>query len=70
MGALKEKYYLEDNHGKKVAVVLPISLYNKMIDELEELEDIKELKNLDKSKLDFILAELLFKELDSKRKAS
>lgn len=68
MGALKEKYYMEDNHGKKVAVVLPISLYNKMIDELEELEDIKELKNLDKSKLDFIPAEQMFNEIERNRK--
>jgi PHD/YefM family antitoxin component YafN of YafNO toxin-antitoxin module len=68
MGALKEKYYLEDDNGKKVAVVIPISVYNKMIEELEELEDIKELKSLDKAKLDFIPAEQLFNEIERNRK--
>lgn len=68
MGALKEKYYMEDNHGKKVAVVIPISQYLKMIDELEELEDIKELEKMDKSKLDFIPAEQMFNEIERNRK--
>ena len=68
MVALKEKYYMEDNHGKKVAVVIPISQYHKMIDELEELEDIKEMESIDKSKLDFIPASQMFNEIENNRK--
>lgn len=40
MGAIREQY-IEDVEGKKVAVILPISEYEKMLKKLEELEDIK-----------------------------
>lgn len=40
MGALKEQY-IEDEKGKKVAVILPISEYKKILEKLEELEDIR-----------------------------
>ncbi len=40
MGAIKEQY-IEDDNGKKVAVILPIAEYEKMIEKLEELEDIR-----------------------------
>jgi hypothetical protein len=33
--------FVTDNSGNKLAVILPIKEYNKMIDELEELEDIR-----------------------------
>lgn len=33
--------FITDDHGKKLAVILPINEYNKMVDDLEELEDIK-----------------------------
>jgi PHD/YefM family antitoxin component YafN of YafNO toxin-antitoxin module len=34
--------FITDNNGKKLAVVLPIKEYNKLIEELEDLEDVKE----------------------------
>jgi len=37
---LKENYLI-DNKGKKIAVMVDIDHYNKMLDALEELEDIK-----------------------------
>jgi len=40
MGALKEQF-LEDDHGKKIAVVIPIGRYNKMMEDLEDMEDVK-----------------------------
>ena len=33
--------FVTDNNGHKLAIILPIKEYNKIIDELEELEDIK-----------------------------
>lgn len=33
--------YITDEHGKKVSVVLPMSEFEHLIDELDELEDIK-----------------------------
>ncbi len=33
--------FVTDNNGNKLAVILPIKEYSKMLDELEELEDIK-----------------------------
>ncbi len=33
--------YITDSSGKKLAVILPIKDYEKMLEELEELEDIK-----------------------------
>ncbi len=40
MGALRQQY-IEDNQGHKVAIILPIGEYNKMIEQVDELEDIK-----------------------------
>ncbi len=37
----KRTQFVTDNHGNKLAVILPIREYNKMIEDLEELEDIK-----------------------------
>lgn len=39
MGALKQQY-IEDNQGQKVAIILPIGEYNKMIEQVEDMEDI------------------------------
>jgi len=69
MGALKEQYYLEDNKGKKVAIVIPISQYNKMIEELEDLEDVRlydEAKKNDTGER--IPMEEAFKMIDAKRR--
>lgn len=33
--------FVTDDHGKKLAVILPIEKYKKMMEDLEELEDIK-----------------------------
>lgn len=40
MWALKEQY-IEDNKGKKLAIILPIDEYERMLAKLEELEDIR-----------------------------
>jgi activator of HSP90 ATPase len=33
--------FVTDDHGKKVAVILPIKEYQKMVEDMEELEDIR-----------------------------
>lgn len=33
--------FVTDDHGKKLAVILPIEDYEKMVEELEDLEDIR-----------------------------
>ncbi len=40
MGAPGQQF-ITDDQGKKVAVILPIEEYKKMMEELEELEDIR-----------------------------
>ena len=40
MGALKEQY-ITDDHGKKLAVIVPIKQYEKILEELEGLKDIR-----------------------------
>lgn len=59
--------FITDNHGKKLAVILPINEYNKMVEDLEELEDIKLYDAAKKGKQEFIDAEEAFKEIEKKR---
>ena len=40
MGALRQQF-IEDNKGKRIAVLMPIDQYNKMMEQLEEIDDIK-----------------------------
>lgn len=60
--------FVTDDHGKKLAVILPIKDYNKMVDELEELEDIKLYDAAKKGKQEFIDAQQAFKEIEESRK--
>ena len=62
-----ETQYITDKKGKKIAVILPIEDYQKMLDELDAVEDVK---LYDKSKKNFeesIVAEEAFKSIESKR---
>ena len=59
--------FVTDDHGKKLAVILPINDYNRMMNELDELEDIKLYDAAKKSDQKFIDAEQAFKEIDKKR---
>lgn len=40
MGALRQQF-IEDNQGQRIAVLMPIDQYNKMMEQLEEIDDIK-----------------------------
>lgn len=59
--------FITDNHGKKLAVILPIEEYDKMIDNLEELEDIKLYDKSKQGKQEFIDAEQAFKKIEESR---
>lgn len=60
--------FVTDNNGNKLAVILPIKDYNKMVDDLEELEDIKLYDKAKEGKQEFIDAEQAFKEIEDSRK--
>lgn len=60
--------FVTDDHGKKLAVILPIKEYNKMMDDLEELEDIKIYDEARKGKQEFVDAEQAFKEIEEARR--
>jgi hypothetical protein len=59
--------FITDDHGKKLAVILPIKEYNKMVDDLEELEDIRLYDAAKKGKQEFIDAEQAFRKIEKKR---
>ena len=40
METIKQQY-IENSQGQKIAAIVPIAEYNKMLELLEELEDIK-----------------------------
>lgn len=60
--------FVTDDHGNKLAVILPIREYNKMVDDLEELEDIKLYDAAKKGKQEFVDAEQAFKEIEEARR--
>jgi hypothetical protein len=60
--------FVTDDHGNKLAVILPIREYNKMVDDLEELEDIKLYDAAKKGKQEFIDAEQAFQEIEEARR--
>ena len=40
MGALRQQF-IEDSQGKRIAVLMPIDQYDKMMEQLEEIDDIR-----------------------------
>lgn len=60
--------YVTDNHGKKVAVIVPVKDYEKLMDELDELQCIKAYDKAKARKQEFIPASDVFKAIEQKRK--
>lgn len=58
--------FITDDHGKKLAVILPIKDYEKMVEELEDLEAIR---LYDEAKKGDDGERILFSEYLKKRKA-
>lgn len=59
--------FVTDDHGNKLAVILPIKEYNKLIADLEELEDVKLYDAAKKGTQEFIDAKDAFREIEEKR---
>lgn len=59
--------FVTDDQGKKLAVILPIEEYDKLMEELEELEDIKRFDASQKSEREFVDAEQAFEEIERGR---
>lgn len=63
-----ELQYLTDVRGKKKAVVIPIKMYEKLLDKLDELEDIRLYNEAKKNKESYIPIDEAFKIIEEKRK--
>ncbi len=62
--------FVTDDAGHKLAVILPIKEYNKMIEKLEDFEDVKLYDKAKKGKQEFKDAKDVFKEIEEKRERS
>jgi hypothetical protein len=60
--------FITDDQGNKLAVILPIKDYQKIISDLEELEDIRLYDASKKVEQEFIDAEQAFKEIEESRR--
>ena len=66
MGSLRQQF-IEDKQGHRVAVLLPIDEYNKILERLEEVEDIKAYDAAKTSDDEIIPFDQAIKEIESKR---
>ena len=62
--------FIMDDHGHKVAVIVPVKDYEKIMDELDELECVKAYDKAKARKQEFVPAEEVFKAIEQKRKHS
>jgi hypothetical protein len=60
--------FITDDQGNKLAVILPIEDYQKIVSDLEELEDIRLYDASKKVEQEFIDAEQAFKEIEESRR--
>ena len=63
-----EIQYLTNAKGKKKAIVLPIKMYEKLLDKLDELEDIRIYNEAKKNEENYIPIDEVFKIIEVKRK--
>ena len=56
--------FLVDKRGRKIAVQIPLRVYEKLVADAEELEEIKEYRKAKTHKGDAIPFEEAFKEID------
>ena len=61
--------FVTDDHGKKLAIILPITKYNKLIEELEDAEDVKRYDAVKSRNEKSIAMEDAFKMIEELRKA-
>ncbi|MFO7978521.1 MAG: hypothetical protein R6U64_07660 [Bacteroidales bacterium] len=66
MRSLKQQF-IEDDKGRRIAVLLPIEDYNNMLEQLEELEDIKAFDAAKASDDEVIPFDQAVKEIEANR---
>lgn len=59
--------FITNEKGERIAVILPIEEYKKLLEKLEDLEDIKLYDKLSSKKQTFEVAEEAFKEVEKLR---
>lgn len=60
--------YITNESGKKVAVIIPLKEYAKMMDDMDELQAIKAYDKTKARKQEFIPAGDMFKAIEKNRK--
>jgi len=65
---ISKNQFITDAVGNKVAVVLPLKDYNKMMEELDEYACIKAYDKAKARKQEFVPAADMFKAVEQKRK--
>ncbi|MGI6322904.1 MAG: hypothetical protein ACOXZO_06260 [Bacteroidales bacterium] len=61
---IKENFIIIDNKGRKIAVQVPIKVYEKLVADSEELDEIREYRKAKAHKGDAIPFEQAFKEIE------
>ena len=62
-----ETQYITDQKGKKIAVILSIDDYQKMLDKLDAVEDVKLYDKAKSISEESMVAEDAFKQIEKKR---
>ena len=62
---MSQENYIVDKKGRKIAVQIPINVYEKLIADSEELDDIKEYRKAKKQKSEPIPFDQAFEEIEN-----
>lgn len=63
---MEQENFVIDGKGRRIAVQIPIKVYEKLVADSEELDDIKEYRKAKASKGDAIPFEQAFNEIEDK----
>ena len=66
MGVVRQQF-IEDNQGQRIAVLMPIDQYNKMLEQLEEIDDIKAYDTTKANNDEIIPFDQAVNEIEAKR---
>ncbi len=65
---INKNQFITDAGGKKVAVILPVRDYEKILEELDEYACIKAYDKVKAGKMEFVPAADIFKAVEQKQK--
>jgi hypothetical protein len=66
MGALRQQF-IEDKQGNRIAVLMPIDQYNRMLEQLEEIDDIRAYDAAKAEKDEIISFDQAVREIEEER---